>query len=69
MFFADGTGYVKDPFDHLESIANHKKDVSPDEDHPKPDNTTFCLVVFNPRQNYTFLVERIMLRKVVVLVD
>jgi uncharacterized glyoxalase superfamily protein PhnB len=31
QFYGDRSGYLKDPFGHLWSIATHKKDLSPDE--------------------------------------
>ncbi len=31
QFYGDRSGYIKDPFGHLWSIATHKKDLSPDE--------------------------------------
>jgi PhnB protein len=31
MFYGDRSGYIKDPFGHLWSIATHKKDLTPDE--------------------------------------
>ena len=29
QFYGDRSGYLKDPFGHLWSIATHKKDLSP----------------------------------------
>ena len=31
QFYGDRSGYLRDPFGHLWSIATHKKDLSPDE--------------------------------------
>jgi PhnB protein len=31
QFYGDRSGFLKDPFGHLWSIATHKKDLSPDE--------------------------------------
>jgi PhnB protein len=31
QFYGDRSGYLKDPFGHLWSLATHKKDLSPDE--------------------------------------
>jgi len=31
QFYGDRSGYLKDPFGHLWSVATHKKDLSPDE--------------------------------------
>ena len=31
QFYGDRSGYLKDPFGHLWSIATHKKELSPDE--------------------------------------
>ena len=31
QFYGDRSGYLKDPFGHLWSIATHKKDLTPDE--------------------------------------
>src|ERR687885_163212 len=31
QFYGDRSGYLKDPFGHLWSIATHQKDLSPDE--------------------------------------
>src|ERR671931_2707567 len=31
QFYGDRSGYLRDPFGHLWSVATHKKDLSPDE--------------------------------------
>lgn len=31
QFYGDRSGYLRDPFGHLWSLATHKKDLSPDE--------------------------------------